>query len=75
MLEVLTSLLNNHKLLRPQSLLPVCLHCSVNNPQKIWMGCKKQEGVAGVNLHPEPSSNGSFFLKFDVQGLGPVKTQ
>lgn len=82
-LAVLTALRNNHKLLRLRSLLPVCLLCSVNNPQIPALNGLEESGgvgvvvvlVVGVNLHPQPSSfNSSFFLKFYVQGHGPVKT-
>lgn len=78
MLDLLTSLLNNHKLLRLQSLLPVCLHRSVNNPQMPDLNGLEEAGGGGWCQSPPPAFLLEllfFFLKFYVQGLGPVKTQ
>lgn len=76
-LDLLTSLLNNRKLLRLQSLLPVCLHCSVNNPQMPDLNGLWEAGGAGlVSISTPPSLppwTVLFFWSFMCRGSGQLR--
>lgn len=75
MLDVLTSPLNNHRLLRRQTLLPVSTLFSKQpaTARSEWV-VRGRMGVVGVSLHP-CSAAWTVFLNFYLQWLGPVKMQ